>query len=59
MTEPQRAASSPRVSSGLKLEPDRPRSGALLSGSELARPLDDATRVRLQKAFVLLSAARP
>jgi taurine dioxygenase len=52
MTVSQQAVTAPRVSSGLKLEPYRPRIGALVSGIDLAQPIDDVTRVRLQKAFL-------
>lgn len=41
MTVSQQAVSTPRVSSGMKIEPYRPRIGALVSGIDLAQPLDD------------------
>src|SRR5262245_54276884 len=51
VSQPQ-ALSTQRSSTGLKLEPYRPRIGALVSGVDLADPLDDATRARLQKALL-------
>jgi alpha-ketoglutarate-dependent taurine dioxygenase len=46
------AVSVPRVSSGPKFEAYRPRIGALVSGIDLGEPIDEATRLRLQKALL-------
>jgi len=41
-----------RGASGLKFEPYRPRIGALVSGIDLAQPIDDATEAHLQRALL-------
>jgi taurine dioxygenase len=43
---------SSRPVTGIKVERFRPRIGALVSGIDLAQPLDDLNKVRLQKALL-------
>ena len=50
VSEPH-AVSTPR-STKLELQPYRPRIGALVSGIDLADPIDETTRARLQKALL-------
>jgi alpha-ketoglutarate-dependent taurine dioxygenase len=51
VSQPQ-TVSPARASSGPKFEAYRPRIGALVSGIDLDQPLDEVTRVRLQKALL-------
>lgn len=51
VSEPQ-ALGTPRSSTKLELQPYRPRIGALVSGIDLADPIDETTRARLQKALL-------
>ena len=49
---PGRSAQALEGAPSLRIERFRPRLGALVSGVDLSRPLDEATRHGLQAAFV-------